>query len=299
MPVTWCTDGGEEIALHDRLAGAMDAWFALVPCAGLAHTYVGACEGAGEVDLAVVWADPDDELDDGVLAARTYTMEGAEVTGERLVLDDVAFTTDEAVAAGECVDEPNLDLLLLHELGHWLGLEHACEDGEPCVGDEADAVMSWILEPCESRSLNAVDEALIRAVYASLTTPHPADEPPVIVNAPPFSVCVSLVSPDGLVTGNPSVTWNFGDGGVGDGLEACHTYTDEGSFVVSAEVAYDDCDAVDTFDPYAMVTSQAPAAAPSEDRGEPAVGGCSHAAGQGAGLALLGAVLAWARRRRV
>lgn len=161
MLFTWCTVGGDDLDLAARVTAALDAWFAVVPCAELTHTYVGACDDATPVDLRVVAGDPDDVLPDG--AVLVTSTDGTTTT---ITLNDTPFSSDAEVAAGYCVDTFNLDLLLAHALGDWLGLPHTCDEGEACADPAAQtAVMYWAIGPCDLRSLNAADEALMWDAY--------------------------------------------------------------------------------------------------------------------------------------
>lgn len=303
MGFTWCTDGGDEVGLVEHVDAAFSAWFALAPCAGLDAVWVGTCTGADKPDLAVRWGDPSDVLEPGVLWATFTEIEDGHVVATELVFNDgEAFSTDAEVAAGECEAATNLDLALRHAIGRFLGLpEVTCSEADPCADTaEAEAVMFCELEPCSARMLNAVDATLLRDAYSPFASAYPGEEPLRVVGAPPLDVCLALAA-DASAPADAVILWDFGDGGAaGEGLEACHTYTDEGRFTVAVSVTYAACEGADTFDPYALVSAYR---TPSdEDTGapdrEPMGCGCASAAGPvgafgasaGLGLAALLAV---------
>ncbi|MFN7147570.1 MAG: PKD domain-containing protein, partial [Myxococcota bacterium] len=255
MDFSWCTWGGDEVDLHARVAAAFSAWEEAAPCTSLTYTDLGVCDGVGDARLSVVWADPEDVLEDGVVAA-LFTVERAST----LVLDDgVPFGSDAEVAAGTCDDALNLDHALRRWIGAALGLDPVCE-GEPCTTEEAASLMSGSLATCDARVPTALDGARLTETWAPVLLPSDVAAPAEVAGGLPRALCVSLPALVEDATDLVTVTWAFGDGTTGTGLEACHTYTEEGVYVVRADLAYaEECGVgVDAVEAHTVVTACAP-----------------------------------------
>lgn len=247
MPLRTCLevhDGGPFTALEleDSLLGALEAWALASPCGTLSAVYVGDCSSAADVRVEV---GPFGEPGTLALASHSREPEPLAIHGDRsyhgaidatLSIDPTAhpMVRDAAIAAGTCTDETSLDRLLQHQLGHVIGLVHSCEAGETCTDAELrKAVMYWSSGPCVPAAIGLDDRRGLAWLYRPFGYPVGVPDAPLPL---PARVCPTLETLEGAPF--DPVGWSWGDG-THDG--ACHEYSEQGVFEVSAEVPAD-CD---------------------------------------------------------
>ena len=233
---------------QDELAESMEAaaaaWSEAGPCA-LSVVAVHDDDAAGHYaagGFAVLFGDPEGDLDEGVLMATTSigpsfgTVRWNGVVYERplqtkVVFNDTsAWVTDAAIRAGECLDQFSIQGALTHEIGHVLGLDHPCDMGEVCTHMGAvEATMYWQQAECDlnSSELGSDDVDGLAAIYgdppALAFTCAPSESDPLEANC-------TVTGPTDADSMAP--TWDFGDGATGEGAEASHRYDEAGAFVV-------------------------------------------------------------------
>lgn len=226
---TWCSSYGEEVDFHARVAAAFEVWVAVSPCADWSAEDLGDCATA-DADVWFLYGDPVDELPDGVAYVWHPTSGRTDIT-----FNDMAFSTDEEVAAGTCDELFSIDLMLRRAVATQLGLPSRCELGEPCTEPEAEeGVLASTLPYCDARLPNVVDAAILRSVYGPVTWTPATDD---IAGPTPLEACPTLEAVTDSGEG-VTVAWDYGDGEAGEGLSDCHTWTEPGTYDVTADVTY-------------------------------------------------------------
>lgn len=206
----------------------------------------GTAGAARDNRLSVSFNDPDLTLGAGVIAVTTTTYsdtmswrsfggEPVQVALESDIVfnDYVEFYTDAEIDAGACSESgKSFQATATHELGHVLGLGHACERGEDCLDPALEAAtMNWTVGNCDaSRSALSEDDANgLFALYGSEDRFGTAElgrcaglagEPAGVA---PFQVECSIAGVDGA-------SWDMGDGATESGATVTHTYTEPGLY---------------------------------------------------------------------
>jgi hypothetical protein len=124
-----------------------------------------------------------------------------------------------------------LECTATHEVGHLLGMDHSCEQGEVCNDDALlTATMYWSGGPCDTSraSINSDDVDGIQALYGPFAT-FSSEDP--LFGGAPLDVQFTVETDDVIL----AAAWNFGDGEKSEEVEPFHEYTSEGQFTVSVE----------------------------------------------------------------
>jgi hypothetical protein len=192
--------------------------------------------------------DPFDQVTVGVLAA-TVVYTDSEVVFEQdgirytrvteadvVFNDEVDFATDEDIEAGSCVDQTSVRGIALHEVGHLIGLAHACPRGESCDSPKVqEATMHWLVPACDASRSTLADDDLhgLAALYGpyvpfSCGPEQTLSGESVVFGTIPFEV--SCAMDPSAASEVAAAQWDFGDGGTTDDLAPTHTYEIPGRF---------------------------------------------------------------------
>lgn len=172
MPVAYCvTDCDGIFDCEARIQAAFAAWQA----PGLSSVYMGRCAATSlstnninEIGLVAVPGM-------GRVSTRPTVIDSETCGGyerlrevDLLVSSEHGWATHDQITAGQCAAGMDLDEHLLHEIGHFWGMDHSCAEFETCNDPiERDAVMYWAPGACsvQQRAPNPDDVAGIEALY--------------------------------------------------------------------------------------------------------------------------------------
>jgi hypothetical protein len=126
--------------------------------------------------------------------------------------------------------DSNLDSVLMHEIGHALGLDHSDRNAASIVGSWSASdlpTMNSVIYP-GADSLHSDDDAGITTLYPS----GAASAPSLAVSASPLTgrgpLTVSFNTLDGSLA-----LWDFGNGTQGSGASTTHKFTTPGVYTVT------------------------------------------------------------------
>jgi hypothetical protein len=239
------------------ISEAFDDWMAILPC-DATHTFMGVREGhnAGftfDNVNTLYFGDPADESGAGVTAQTLARGDGTtchQWAGDTYVIttdadlvfnDDINWLTTEEATHPDCEDGYELKSLVMHEIGHMLGMGHSCEEGDPCSDPiQAEALMYWSNSgSCSGeRELNEDD---IDGFIALWSGSIEVDSPFWISGTAPFEYCLS-VSPDvaheneeGRMDTVVNVSWGDDSLRVYENETRCHTYDTPGEYTIEID----------------------------------------------------------------
>ena len=127
--------------------------------------------------------------------------------------------------------DANLDSVILHELGHALGLDHSDRNPATIVGPVLPGdppTMNSVIFP-NSGMLHNDDIAGIRALYHADETTSAS---PLVVTADPMMGRPPLKVRFTQSGGDAATAWDFGDGVTAAGVGVQHRFTTKGTYMV-------------------------------------------------------------------
>ncbi|HYG75692.1 MAG TPA: PKD domain-containing protein [Planctomycetota bacterium] len=199
-------------------------------------------EGAG--GITVVWDDEGTEIPDGLFLAYTtfYATSDNRIASAEIVVNAKWYSWQRGGYGGvgpilpSGLREANLDSVMLHELGHAIGLDHSDRKPESIVGTYSFndlPTMNSVIYP-GAETLHVDDISGARALYNGPVEPIEILSPLTITATP------NLVKPRQRLMltealKDPNTTWDLGDGTKAVGSKIRHRYTAEGLYTVTAE----------------------------------------------------------------
>jgi len=188
----------------------------------------------GDGGVVITWAAP--EIPEGTPAQTVLTTRGSSIVGAEITINTKSFCwvrgTDSTKDANDTRQELDLDAIVLHEMGHVLGLHHSDENPEATVGatNHFDyPTMNSIVFP-SARSLHLDDMAGIRALYG-ITAPLPE----LFVEASPARGKSPLKVALFQTGGGADTMWDLGNGSIAMGEKSKARYRAPGFYTVTAE----------------------------------------------------------------
>jgi hypothetical protein len=258
IPVVWYMDDDPEDSLPGEdlqvvLQESYDAWD-IAECAHVSDLYSGTGDYGIETNdgvNAIYWDDPGDDCDPGVLAHTVNSPAGGttQIAGQTYYYiadgditfnNDVDWATFDQITSGNCNSEMPVNGVATHEMGHWYGLGHSCDDGELCNDElKRDATMFWQAQGAcdvEGDTPNEDDITGLTALYGPSGS-FDVQAGTSRSGGTPLDFCVELTSEQVILSAD--VNWGDGtDHGTLD--ELCHTYEKAGQFTVTVAMDLED-----------------------------------------------------------
>lgn len=230
--ILWQADANVPAMASESMNAMLQSW---------ADATGGAFKAAqGPGGIVVEWDTDGSKIPDPLyLAFTTFNSDNAgHILGARIIVNALNYTWHRGGYGGVApavngVRDANIDSVLLHELGHALGLDHSDKNPAAIVGVQLAGdppTMNSVIYP-NAGTLHDDDRAGIHSLYAAAATAPSAItlSPSVLSGKAPLTVDFTQFG------GDASTTWNFGDGSTGSGMTANHVFTANGAYTVKVD----------------------------------------------------------------
>jgi uncharacterized protein (TIGR03382 family) len=256
FPLHWATGTSqEEDSLaegygREVLVKSWDNWL-VAECAAIGNVYDDDTRASernyADGAITMHYDDPSDEIEPGVLGVtwplannvivkETSTLVYRQMIDADIVFNDnVDFGSQDDIST-DCAGQTSIEAVAVHEIGHLHGLEHSCQDGDPCTEtDLAEATMFWAIGSCDlsKADINVDDITSITTLYGSSATFEAVTSR---IGANPLAVEFEITSEVPVI----SASWKFGDGETSTELNPTHEYLTPGQFTVEATMELED-----------------------------------------------------------
>jgi PKD repeat protein len=187
------------------------------------------------------WTSDVAQLPDALYLAFTNFSLGGDfkITGARVVVNGATYDWHcgapfgVGYAGSNGKRDVDLDGVILHELGHALGLDHSDKNPAALVGENYTTVkptMNSIIYP-GAEYLHTDDIVGMRSLYLHDTT---IPEPELSISGSPATGVKTLNVGFAQTLGDATTTWDFGDGHTFTGMAPSHKFTAPGAYTVTA-----------------------------------------------------------------